>query len=86
MIHVYKLGGQWIFDDIEYTIKTINQEHLAEHLNDDWVTSFDELKCQKESLKKSSSKSKKLGDKSSVRASIETLEKQIKAVKNGSDS
>ena len=43
MIHVYKLGGGWVKDNINYTIRAINREDLETYLNDGWKESFEEL-------------------------------------------
>ena len=47
MIHIYKHGGDWTRDDIEYTVKVVSYKRLEEYLSKGWVDSFDKLKENK---------------------------------------
>lgn len=48
MIHIFKSGGEYKSSDgKEYSIKAINIKDKDAHLNDDWVSSLDEVKKPK---------------------------------------
>lgn len=91
MIHIYTLGGDWLLDGIEYTVKTVHFKDLEDYLDDGWFRSFDAMK---ESIEESGSdyeselreKIKSLGGKPAGRSSIETLEKQLAELESGDDN
>ena len=56
MIHVYKLGGDWQRNGIDYTVKAIPQELKESYLLDGWVTSFEKLQKPKPTKKPLSKK------------------------------
>lgn len=43
MIHIYKSGGDWNRDGIDYTVKVVSFHDLEDFLDDGWVRSFEEL-------------------------------------------
>lgn len=44
MIHIYKHGGDWTREGIEYTVKVTSYKRLEDYLSKGWVDSFDKLK------------------------------------------
>ena len=45
MIPLYKLGGDWKKDGVEYTVEIVHSAAaLKKHLSNGWVRSFSELK------------------------------------------
>ena len=48
MLHVYRLGGDWHREGIDYTVKTINDDEKERYLKESWFLSFDELKTKAE--------------------------------------
>lgn len=91
MIHIYKLGGDWVRDGVKYTVDVTSFSKLNEKISNGWFKSFEEMK---ESISEDGSdyeaelraKIKALGGKAGGRSSIETLEKQLKELENGFDS
>lgn len=91
MIHIYRLGGDWVRDGIEYTVDITGYRKLKQKLADGWFLSFEEMKASipedggkyEEELRE---KIKALGGKPAGRSSIETLESQLKELENGSDN
>ncbi len=43
MIHIYKAGGDYKRDGIDYSLKVINYNQRDEFLVDGWVETFEEL-------------------------------------------
>ena len=56
MIFIYKLGGDWNKDGIDYTVKTVSHKEINAHLNNGWFKSFNQLASKN---KKSQKKAKK---------------------------
>lgn len=98
MKHVYKLGGERVSAcGKNYTIKAVNNDEFYDHLANGWFASLDDADCieaEFEVIQEEGSdheaelraKIKALGGKAGGRSSIETLEKQLKELENGSDS
>ncbi|AUR81282.1 coil containing protein [Vibrio phage 1.003.O._10N.286.48.A2] len=98
MKHVYKLGGERkTKDGTEYTIEAVDDNKFHLYLANGWVSDIGDLNCieaEYEVVAESGSdheaelreQIKALGGKPAGRSSIETLEKQLKELQNGSDS
>ncbi|AUR83504.1 hypothetical protein NVP1036O_06 [Vibrio phage 1.036.O._10N.286.45.C3] len=98
MKHVYKLGGERkTKDGTEYTIEAVDDNKFHLYLANGWVADIGDLNCieaEYEVVAESGSdyevelrdKIKALNGKPGGRSSIETLEKQLKELQNGSDS
>lgn len=98
MKHVYKLGGERkTKDGTEYTIEAVDDNKFHLYLVNGWVADIGDLNCieaEYEVVAESGSnyeaelrdKIKALNGKPAGRSSIETLEKQLKELQNGSDS
>ncbi|AUR83707.1 coil containing protein [Vibrio phage 1.039.O._10N.286.55.A2] len=98
MKHVYKLGGERkTKDGTEYTIEAVDDNKFHLYLANGWVADIGDLNCieaEYEVVAESGSdheaelreQIKALGGKPAGRSSIETLEKQLKELQNGSDS
>jgi hypothetical protein len=50
MIHIYKHGGAWNRDGIDYTVKVVSFKRLEDCLSKGWVESFEELKTSDEEV------------------------------------
>ncbi len=98
MKHVYKLGGERkTKDGTAYTIEAVNDDKFYLYLANGWVSDIGDLNCieaEYEVISETGSdheadlreQIKALGGKAGGRSSIETLEKQLEELKNGSDS
>lgn len=98
MKHVYKLGGERkTKDGTEYTIEAVDDNKFHLYLANGWVADIGDLNCieaEYEVVAESGSdyeaelreQIKALNGKPAGRSSIETLEKQLKELQNGSDS
>lgn len=81
MIHVFKHGGAWVKDGIEYTVDVVPHAKAAVLLSEGWVKSFDELKNHNETVDGGDRErflrdeiERISGKKPGPRSSIETLE------------
>lgn len=81
MIHVYKHGGAWVRDGIEYTVDVVPHAKAQVLLSEGWVKSFDELKNHGEDVDGGDRErflrdeiERVTGKKPGPRSSIETLE------------
>lgn len=98
MKHVYKLGGERkTKDGTEYTIEAVDDNKFHLYLANGWVADIGDLNCieaEYEVISETGSdheadlreQIKALGGKPAGRSSIETLEKQLKELQNGSNS
>ena len=50
MIHIYKHGGDWVRNDIEYTVKVVSLKRLQDYLERGWVRTFAELESHSENV------------------------------------
>lgn len=50
MIHIYKHGGSWTRDGIEYTVEVVSYKRIEQRLAEGWVRSFEELKNHDEAV------------------------------------
>lgn len=97
MIGIYKRGGPHKKNGLEYSFLAVSKGDLDSYLSNGWVKDFSEVAIEDADFKpiaESGSdhetelrdKIKALGGKAAGRSSIETLEKQLKELQDGSDS
>ena len=98
MKNVYKQGGDWKDKQgRKYTVKSVSNKDLYTYLDSGWFSQLDDcfaLEAEFEVVQESGSEHeaelrkeiKALGGKAGGRSSIETLEKQLEGLKNGTDS
>lgn len=86
MIHVYKHGGAWVRDGVNYHIKAINEKELQRHLDDGWVADRSLIKAPRKGAAFYRYEIKKLGKKSPTNASEETLKRLWESLTNGTDT
>ena len=98
MKHVYKLGGERkTKDGTAYTVEAVNADKFHLYLANGWVADIGDLNCIEAEYEVVSEEGseyeanlreqiKALGGKAGGRSSIETLEKQLKELQNGTDS
>lgn len=98
MKNVFKQGGDWKdADGRDYTVKSVSNMDFDSYIADGWYSEIEDcfaIEAEFESVPESGSdyeaklrdKIKALGGKPAGRSSIETLEKQLKELENGSDN
>lgn len=97
MIHMYKLGGNRCRNGVNYSIESVNTTEIEDYVSNGWSFSLDDANCidtEYEVISETGSdyeaelreQIKALGGKAGGRSSIETLEKQLKELQNGTDS
>ncbi|MEL7287155.1 MAG: hypothetical protein AAGJ57_06640 [Pseudomonadota bacterium] len=94
MKHVYKSGGDRVSPRGDnYTIKVVNNDDFYDYLANGWFASLEDAISIEGVLEEGSDyeaelreKIKALGGKAGGRSSIETLEKQLKELEDGSDN
>ncbi len=101
MINLFKAGGDWKTEDgYNYTAIAVSSRELSDFLSNGWFRSIEDTKAidaefsvvKKEPEEGSDYEAKlradikELGGKAGGRSNIATLEKQLKDLKDGSDS
>lgn len=95
MKHVFKAGGEWKNEKgVDYTVKAVSDSNFHVYLTNGWYANLDDALAIEQEVPEQGSdyeanlreEIKALGGKPGGRSSIETLEKQLKELKDGSDS
>jgi hypothetical protein len=86
MIHVYKHGGAWVRDGVNYHIKAINESELVAYLDDGWVTDRSLIRAPRQGSAFYRYEIKKIGKKPPPNASEATLKNLWEKLTDGTDT
>ena len=98
MKNVFKQGGNWKDSQgRDYTVKSVSNKEFSEHIDNGWFANLADcfaIEAEFEEIPEQGSdyetelreEIKALGKTPGGRSSIKTLEKQLKELKNGTDS